>query len=534
MTDGNKIGQEEEEICMLHKVMYFFDDGQTVGGAINTLLQQAILVRQAGYETVLVISNRRQDEIGDRYHNIYAKCGMRVLRLPFSISNQPEDIDIVHLIEHYEEVRDAVKGYAPDILHSVQINPMLELISRELNIPHIMNVYPLIPAFYSIDYMDVFPRFHICDSNYYAEQWKRYFKTDSICIRTVVYKLPSIKRHVAAKKEIRYLCVGTVYKEKNQLEVIKAFHMALRHGAAGKLFVCGYATNRYAEECRRYIAVNDLEDCIFLKGFIEDMSVEYELGDVLICGSTRESYPNVISEALANGLVVISTPVAGVPEVIKDGFNGYLCEGYTKEAICDKIEQFDRERKGNRIAEILTNACNTFKMTHSPEVITNILLNYYQYVLKEPRRHTSIGIKKVKEEFLDIINNFNDKFSFFTSPEKVQLKLWYIYHIKNIVDDLVDCNEAEFFVWGTGKYAINVMEILDVFFPTLKVSGFVDSYKQGKFLELEISMPDVILQKKNSIIFVGVVNGQEEVIQTLEDYCRECNKDYFILAPRRW
>ncbi len=66
------------------------------------------------------------------------------------------------------------------------------------------------------------------------------------------------------------------------------------------------------------------------------MSTVYIQNDILLCGSTRESYPNAISKALADGLAVISTPVAGVPDVIEDGINGYLSKGYSAEDIFER------------------------------------------------------------------------------------------------------------------------------------------------------------------------------------------------------
>lgn len=516
----------------MYKIMYFLDDGIAFGGAVNTLLQQGVLMKQGGHEVVLVISNYVTQTINEEYNNICKECDLNVLRMPFQISSHPEDIDLVCITENYNKVRDAIKEYAPDILHSVQINPLVELVSRELHIPHIMNIYPLIPDFFSINYMNIFPHFHICDSNYYAEKWRHYLNTDSACIRTVVNKRNPVRNDVEKNKEVIYFCVGSIYKEKNQLEVIKAFHMALTYGIKGKLLVYGYDKEVYAEECMQYITDNCLENIIFLKGFSDDMLSEYSGGDVLICGSTRESYPNVVSEALANGLIVISTPVAGVPEVIKDGYNGYLCEGYSKAEICAKIRQFDEDRRGNKAKEILANGYKTYDEIHSPESVTKELLKYYRYVMREGKDFSKIGIEEVKEVFAEIINSYYGNQDFFINAQGVRLKLWYIYHIRCIIDDLL-VKKKMIYIWGTGDFALVATEILKVFFPALELTGFIDTYKKGKFLDWEIytfeDMPD-----KDSIIFVGTINGQDEIIRMLRKHSRIFNKDYFLLAPRRW
>lgn len=516
----------------MYTIMYFLDYGQSFGGAANALLQQAVTMKKAGHRVALVISNYDTQIIKEEYSNICMEWKLDILRIPYQISSHPEDIDLVCIMENYGEVRDTIINFSPDILHSVQINPIVELISRELHIPHIMNIYPLIPDFFTINYINIFPHYHICDSNYYAEKWKHYLNTDSTCIRTVVNKRNPVRSNVRTDEKINYFCAGSIYKEKNQLEVIKAFHMALTLGISGKLLVYGYAQGVYAEKCRNYIADNHLEDVIILMGFSDDMQMEYSRGDVLICGSTRESYPNVISEAMANGLIVISTPVAGVPEVVKDGVNGYLCEGYTADNICNKIRQFNEDRKGDKAKEILLNAYQTYDEIHSPASVTKELLQYYQYVLENKNQFSEIGIQEVKDTFADIINVYYEHQESFSNPRAVKVKLWYIYYISQIISD-IPLEDVAIYIWGTGKIALVVKEILAVFFPALEVKGFIDTYKKGVFQEKKVctfeNLPD-----KDNIIFIGTINGQDEIIKTLVEHGRTFNRDYFLLAPRRW
>lgn len=55
------------------KIMYFLDDGQGFGGAANTLLQQAVLMKRAGHKVWLCISNERTEEIVEEYFHICEK-----------------------------------------------------------------------------------------------------------------------------------------------------------------------------------------------------------------------------------------------------------------------------------------------------------------------------------------------------------------------------------------------------------------------------------------------------------------------------
>ena len=51
----------------------------------------------------------------------------------------------------------------------------------------------------------------------------------------------------------------------------------------------------------------------------------------------RDGIPNVILEAMAMGLPVVSTPVSGVPEIIEDGRTGWLVPADDADALADRL-----------------------------------------------------------------------------------------------------------------------------------------------------------------------------------------------------
>ena len=53
----------------------------------------------------------------------------------------------------------------------------------------------------------------------------------------------------------------------------------------------------------------------------------------------RDGIPNVILEAMASHLPVISTPVSGIPEVIRDGDTGLTVPERDPVAIADAVER---------------------------------------------------------------------------------------------------------------------------------------------------------------------------------------------------
>lgn len=526
LVEGGNIGEHH-----MFKIMYFLEYTKRVGGAASTLFRQAMLMKERGQQIRFIISNYMGNEMSEEYQKMFLDAEMDVLELTYPISPQTEDIDIVSVIENYAVIKAAVKEYEPDILHSVQLNPVVELVSRELHIPHVMNIYQAIPAFFSINYLNIFSHYHICDSQLYADMWSSNLKIESICIRTVAHQTQCIKQTVPYREEIKFVCVGAVVKRKNQMEVIRAFHKALQYGIKGTLTLYGYCNGLYAQQCQEYVVNNNLSQNVIFKGFCTDMQSVYKNSDVLICGSTSESYPNVISEALASGNIIISVPVAGVPETIKHGINGFLCRGFSAENIFEQLLEFDNARKAQRLEKILDNAFNTYRLLHSPEAVSDRLWEFYVHLTeKYVNPNSEIQIAEIRRKFTDIITIYKNNIHKFSGQEAVRRKLWYLYHIR----DRVMKENTKCYIWGTGGHAVRVKEMLNVFFPEIEVKGFIDSYREGYFLDYVIEKPEKVIGFVECIVFVAAVNGQQEIITELEATGKECNRDYFILAPRVW
>lgn len=64
---------------------------------------------------------------------------------------------------------------------------------------------------------------------------------------------------------------------------------------------------------------------------------ELRFSDILIVPSRKESLPNALLEGFDFGLPAICTSVGGIPEVVKDGLNGYLCDNEDAECIAEKM-----------------------------------------------------------------------------------------------------------------------------------------------------------------------------------------------------
>jgi len=88
-----------------------------------------------------------------------------------------------------------------------------------------------------------------------------------------------------------------------------------------------------------------LEDRVHLTGALPHRKVmeHLEKAHILMAPSIttpsndQEGIPNVLKEAMATGLPVISTRHSGIPELVEDGVSGFLVPEKDAEALADRL-----------------------------------------------------------------------------------------------------------------------------------------------------------------------------------------------------
>ncbi|QQE10571.1 glycosyltransferase family 4 protein [Planctomycetota bacterium] len=122
----------------------------------------------------------------------------------------------------------------------------------------------------------------------------------------------------------KMVCVGRLCEQKGQLLLMQAARRLRDEGQGCELLLVGDGEMR--EDVERLINQYRLGDCVKITGWqsSEEIVEAIELSRVMVLPSFNEGLPVVIMEALALGRPVISTYVAGIPELVKDGMNGWL------------------------------------------------------------------------------------------------------------------------------------------------------------------------------------------------------------------
>lgn len=122
----------------------------------------------------------------------------------------------------------------------------------------------------------------------------------------------------------RFVCVGRLSAEKGQFVLIDALGELRRQGLDAELVLAGdgelrSAIERHCEQC-------GVADRVRITGWISGATVrkEIEASRALVLSSFAEGLPVVLMEAMACARPVVATRVAGVPELVRDGQDGWL------------------------------------------------------------------------------------------------------------------------------------------------------------------------------------------------------------------
>ena len=150
---------------------------------------------------------------------------------------------------------------------------------------------------------------------------------------------------------IRALGVGRLVPKKGFDVLVEACAILKQRGFHFETAIVG-EHGEHEAELRRQIDAHGLKDHVRLVGPMEQsrLYTQYQRADIfclpcrVLDNGDRDGLPNVLMEAMACGLPVVTTPVSGIPEIIKDGQNGTLVPPDDAEALANAIQRISSDR----------------------------------------------------------------------------------------------------------------------------------------------------------------------------------------------
>ncbi|GAB4031193.1 glycosyltransferase family 4 protein [Spirosoma jeollabukense] len=183
-----------------------------------------------------------------------------------------------------------------------------------------------------------------------STRWSNYvketFNPKYILVVNNPIEMPGNNFTYSADNQVKLLFMGRIGQRKglfDLLDVLTENHdryvnrLSLQIGGDGEV-----------DKLKSYIQSNNLNDSVNYIGWANGDLKHRALSDcdVLILPSYNEGLPIAILEAMSYGKAIIATNVGGIPEVVKEGSNGFLIEPGDKLALKRNIDSIldDRSR----------------------------------------------------------------------------------------------------------------------------------------------------------------------------------------------
>lgn len=158
----------------------------------------------------------------------------------------------------------------------------------------------------------------------------------AIPVACITHEAPSKKS--CQPQSYRLLSVARYAPEKQLLHQLRLVERLIEDFPKVELHLLGFG-DRAA--LNRVIKEKKLEDHVFVDGFKNDLTEEYERAELSIATSSFEGFSLAIFEALSFGVPVISYDIRyGPKELIIDGENGFLIEPNNEEELYQKVKYF--------------------------------------------------------------------------------------------------------------------------------------------------------------------------------------------------
>lgn len=184
----------------------------------------------------------------------------------------------------------------------------------------------------------------------------------------------------SSEKTIKLLSIGRFHWKKGFKYALDAIFLLKTKGYSIEYTIVG--PDEMTETISFQIYQLKLNDNIKLMGSVKQNILQHEMKkhDILLLSSVEEGIANVVLEAMALGLPVVSTNCGGMSEVVKQNETGWLVPIRDSRAISEAIIGIS-EASENELQRITSNAHNLVKQEFNEAQVIRNFVNIYQEVM---------------------------------------------------------------------------------------------------------------------------------------------------------
>jgi glycosyltransferase involved in cell wall biosynthesis len=143
--------------------------------------------------------------------------------------------------------------------------------------------------------------------------------------------------------KVNILFIGRLVEKKGVIYLLEAILQLIKKGVLIQLTIIGKGKNE--QMLKDFCLTNNMGNNVLFQGWQNPQQIKqlFTLSDIFVLPSLiasngdRDGIPNVILEAMASGIPVISTSVSGITEIIQHRFTGLLVSEKNSNQLLDAI-----------------------------------------------------------------------------------------------------------------------------------------------------------------------------------------------------
>jgi glycosyltransferase involved in cell wall biosynthesis len=160
------------------------------------------------------------------------------------------------------------------------------------------------------------------------------------------------------KAEPTIAVVANLHPYKGHERLVRALSFVRAQLPAARLVVVGEGVGR--QGIRSLVAELGLADAVTFVGAVADPAPYMAAAHVVALTSDHEGFPNALLEAMAVGRPVVATNVGGIPELVRDGVDGFLTSADPAEIAARLSEVLGGPSLGDRMGRSAHERAATF------------------------------------------------------------------------------------------------------------------------------------------------------------------------------
>ncbi len=246
------------------------------------------------------------------------------------------------------KIAQIIKNRKIDIVHINTIfsyvGAMAALLSKKPFVWHIKEIIPNSSAFkflftYSLSKILLNQSNEIITvSNAVKTSYSKIY-TNKIC---VVYEGidPTIfntkPREILKNDNLKFVCIGEIYKQKGQFDLIEALDLLYRQGITN--WSIRFVGRGQTDKLKEIIKNKRLQNNIKVEGYANNIAEILKDSDISFIPSHQEAFGRVVVESMLAGCLTIAANVGGIPEIIENQTSGLIHKKEDPNDILNKIK----------------------------------------------------------------------------------------------------------------------------------------------------------------------------------------------------